>query len=104
MLLSEPSLGFSKRNSFAALALLHAAANCSNRLGTLQPVQHLLVAPRVLDDKFGPAVDSKHERSLLFLQPAHVVFDVALELRHGANVPQVDHKTSIMLKADNSTL
>src|ERR1019366_9891130 len=38
-------------------------------------------------------------------EPANVVLNVALELRNGANFSQIDHPgTSIMHKADNSTL
>jgi kynurenine formamidase len=64
---------------------------CRRRFGPPQSFQKKLVAFGVLDDQFGAAVHGEHEWSFLLFEPANVVFDIALELRNGANISQVDH-------------
>jgi hypothetical protein len=105
MLLPKSLSGFFQRNSLTLPSLLYAPAKGGHSLRAFEPVEHQLVAFSVLNDKLGAAVDGQHEGRLLLLQTTDVVFDVTLELGDGTDFSQVDHgRTSIMFKADNSTL
>src|SRR5712692_7814498 len=92
MLLPEFYRSLSERHHAALLGVFHAPPDASDRFGPLQTVQYLLIAPGILNDQLGAPVDCEHERCSLFLQPAHIVPHIALEVVDGANFFKVDHR------------
>src|SRR4051794_35433999 len=91
MLLPKSLFSFLERHAFTAVGLFHALSYCGDRLGVLQPVEHQLIALGVLHHELGSAVYGQDERSLFLLEPANVIFDVALELSHRTDFSEVDH-------------
>jgi len=105
MLCPEILFRFIQWNGLPAFKLIYATLDGRERFGPIQAFQHDLVAFGVLDDEFCPPVNRKDKRGLVLLQSTNVVLDVALKLRNGANLSQVNHpEVLIMHKADNSTL